>query len=58
MKAGSTWTEAVRFLQKVAFVSIDFPHLRERFVAAQLSGDRREALRLVVEDGLRQGGEA
>jgi len=29
--------------------------LRERFLTAQLAGDRREAVRLVVDDGLRQG---
>ena len=29
--------------------------LCERYVAAQLAGDRREALRLVLEDGLAQG---
>lgn len=29
--------------------------LRERFVRAQLAGDRREAVRLVVDEGLRQG---
>jgi methanogenic corrinoid protein MtbC1 len=29
--------------------------LRDRYLHAQLSGDRREAVRLVVEDGLRHG---
>lgn len=29
--------------------------LRERFITAQLAGDRREAVRLVVDDGLHQG---
>lgn len=57
-KGGRQLGGAVRFLHFAASVSIDFPHLRERFVAAQLSGDRREALRLVVEDGLRQGASA
>lgn len=35
--------------------SIDFAALTERFLAAQLVGDRREALRLVVEDGIALG---
>ena len=34
---------------------IDFGALAERFLAAQLAGDRREALRLVVEDGIVKG---
>lgn len=29
--------------------------LRDRYLAAQLTGDRREALRLLLEDGLRNG---
>jgi methanogenic corrinoid protein MtbC1 len=35
--------------------AIDFLALRDRYLFAQLRGDRREALRLVVEDGLGQG---
>ena len=34
---------------------IDFVALTERFLAAQLAGDRREALRMVVEDGIARG---
>jgi MerR family transcriptional regulator, light-induced transcriptional regulator len=33
----------------------DLPALRERYLAAQLRGDRREALKVVVEDGLASG---
>ena len=29
--------------------------LRERFITAQLAGDRREAVRLILDDGLHQG---
>lgn len=32
--------------------------LRERFLTAQLAGDRREAVRVVIDDGLRQGAPA
>lgn len=34
---------------------IDFVALTERFLAAQLSGDRPEALRLMVEEGIAKG---
>lgn len=34
---------------------VDFVALTERFLAAQLSGDRREALRLMVEEGIAKG---
>lgn len=34
---------------------IDFASLTESFLAAQLAGDRKEALRVVVEDGLGRG---
>jgi methanogenic corrinoid protein MtbC1 len=35
--------------------AIDYAHLTERFVAAQLAGDRNAALRLVVDDGVERG---
>lgn len=35
--------------------AIDFAALTERFLAAQLAGDRREALRVVVEGGVDRG---
>ena len=36
-------------------MSVDYAALVERFVAAQLAGDRAEALRVIVEDGVRAG---
>lgn len=36
-------------------VAIDFAGLARRFVAAQLAGDRAEAMRVVVDDGVRRG---
>jgi MerR family transcriptional regulator, light-induced transcriptional regulator len=36
-------------------VAIDYARLTERFVAAQLAGDRNEALRVVVDDGVVRG---
>ncbi len=39
----------------MSVIAVDFPSLTRKFVAAQLAGDRREALRLVVEDGVRRG---
>jgi methanogenic corrinoid protein MtbC1 len=35
--------------------AIDYDALTRQFLAAQLAGDRREALRLVVDDGLSRG---
>lgn len=35
--------------------AVDFPGLVQRFVAAQLAGNRAEALRLVVDEGVRRG---
>lgn len=35
--------------------AVDFAALADRFVVAQLAGDRREAYRLVVEEGLSRG---
>jgi MerR family transcriptional regulator, light-induced transcriptional regulator len=42
---------------KALFVrqTIDFASLRDRFLEAQLSGDRREAMRLLTEEGIDQG---
>jgi methanogenic corrinoid protein MtbC1 len=34
---------------------VNFAQVTERYLAAQLAGDRREALRIVVEDAIRQG---
>lgn len=34
---------------------VDLDELRDRYLQAQLRGDRREALRLVVEDGVERG---
>jgi methanogenic corrinoid protein MtbC1 len=34
---------------------VDLTSLRDRFMAAQLKGDRREALRLVIDEGLNRG---
>lgn len=34
---------------------VSYPELRERYLRAQLAGDRREAVRVVVEQGLRRG---
>ena len=34
---------------------MDFVGLRDRYLAAQLGGNRREALRILVEDGLKKG---
>src|SRR5690349_10167020 len=37
---------------------VDFDELRTRFLRAQLAGDRREALRIVTEEGVRRGAPA
>src|SRR5688500_827429 len=37
------------------FGPLELAALRERYVAAQLAGSRREVLRLVVEEGLERG---
>jgi len=39
----------------MSVIAIDFAGLARRFVAAQLAGDRAEALRVVVDDGVRVG---
>jgi len=39
----------------MSVIAIDFAGLAHRFVAAQLAGDRAEALRVVVDDGVRRG---
>jgi len=39
----------------VSAAAIDYGALAERFVAAQLAGDRREALRLVIDEGIGRG---
>lgn len=36
-------------------MTVDFPALAERFLRAQLDGDRREALRIAIEDGVGGG---
>nr|WP_224368687.1 cobalamin-dependent protein [Hyalangium versicolor] len=42
-------------LDRPSLDSDGFSALRERYLAAQLSGDRREALRLLVDEGLLRG---
>ena len=39
----------------MSVIAIDFAGLARRFVTAQLAGDRAEALRVVVDDGVRNG---
>ena len=47
--------KAHRFHEREHAMAHDFTELRQRYLAAQLGGNRREALRLVIDEGIGRG---